>query len=112
MQFFYLKRHNFFSFFKSKSNIKKEKIILNRDWGKRRPLIDINYGSNYDKMIENNSLELDKQILAIDKLDIYSKNKLFSKTGYKDENDEFFQDNSFINNISRCGQGNRNFLYY
>ena len=112
MQFFYLKQHKFFSFFKSKSNIKKEKIILTRDWDKYRALTDTNYGSNYNKIFENNGLELDKQISAINKLDIYSSNKLSSKIDYKNGNNKFFQDSSFINNISRCSQDNRNFLCY
>ena len=65
-----------------------------------KSLSDTNYGINYNKIFENNSLELDRPMPDIDKLDIYSNNELPSKTHYGDKNDNFF-DNALVNCIGQ-----------
>lgn len=57
---------------------------------KDETLTDINYDSNYSKIFENNGLKLDKQILTINKLNIYLSKKSFSKINYKNKNDGLF----------------------
>lgn len=81
-----------------------------------KALSNINYGSNYNEIFENYCLELDGQMLAIvdrqmpaiNKLNIHANNKSSSEIDYGDKNDEFFQDNSSVNSISCRDRGNGN----
>lgn len=75
-------------------------------------MCNIRYGSNYNKIFEDYSLEIDKQISIINKFDIYSSSESSSKIDHGDENNKLFQDNSFVNSIGHNGQGNENFLSY
>lgn len=63
-------------------------------------LNDTNYKNNYDEIFENNSPKLDRQILSINKLGIYSDSKSLSKTDYGNEIDKLFQDRGFVNSTS------------
>lgn len=67
-----------------------------------------NYGSNYNKIFQNNGLKLDKLIPAINKLDIYSNND--SQTDFKDVNNMFFQNDTVFNDIGHYGFGNASFF--
>ncbi len=66
-------------------------------------LSDANYGSNYDKIFEDYSPKLDGQTPAIDELNIYSRSGSSNETDYGDGNNEFIQDDGFMNDISRRG---------
>ena len=61
-------------------------------------LSDTNYGSNYNEIFENNDPELNRQTPDIDKLDIYSNNKTYSKTNYENKTNKLFN-NMFVNSI-------------
>ncbi|WP_375449247.1 hypothetical protein [uncultured Nostoc sp.] len=61
---------------------------------------DTDYGSNYNKIFENNSPELDGQTSPIDELDTQLDSKSSSKTDYRDGIDEFFQDDGFFSGTS------------
>ncbi len=76
----------------------------------RKALSDTDYSSNYNEIFNNHSPELDGQMLAIDELDIHSNSGSSSKTDYRDGNNKFFQDDSFVNGIGRRGQDNGNSL--
>lgn len=54
-------------------------------------MTDTNCDKNYNKIFENNSLELDRQMLTINKLDIYLNSESFSKTDYRDRIADFFK---------------------
>lgn len=73
---------------------------------------NFDYSSNYNKIFENNDLELDRQTLDIDKLDIYLSNELSSEIDYRERNNKFFQDNAFVNDISHYSLVNKNFSAY
>lgn len=60
---------------------------------------NINYSSNYNEIFGEHSLEYDKYMLVINKLDIYLTSELFSKTNNRDRNDKFFYNNGLINSI-------------
>lgn len=55
-----------------------------------KALININYSNNYNEIFENNSLELNKQTMAINKLDIYLNIKLSNEIEYENKYKNLF----------------------
>ena len=67
---------------------------------------DTNYGSNYNEIFENNSLELDGQKPPINKLDTQLDSKSSSETDYGNGIDKLFQNDSLFNSTSSYRSNN------
>ncbi len=78
-----------------KNNYFKTKISVERE-----ALSNIDYGSNYNEIFENNSLELDVQIPPIDKLNTQLDSKSLSEIDYGDGINELYQDDGLLNSNS------------
>ena len=70
-------------FTRTKETLKKKSFQI-ETWAEPQRLSNTVYGSDDNEVFENNSPELDAQMLAIDKLDIHPSYKSSSKTNYGD----------------------------
>lgn len=75
--------------------------------------------SDYNEVFEKNSLEFNRQTLALKKhilaikvVEIHLSIESSSETNYKDNINKLFQNNIFFNNISRRDHSSRNFSSY
>lgn len=66
---------------------------------KYEALSDINYNNNYNKIFENNNLELNGQISPINKLNTELDSKSSSETNYGDKINKLFQNDGLFKNI-------------
>lgn len=75
----------------------KIKYLKTKTNVKGKVYYDTNYSNDYNEIFKNNSFQLDRQTISINKLDFQLDSKLFSETNYKDKINKFFQDNSLYN---------------
>lgn len=75
-------------------------------------LNNTNYGSNYEEIFKDSGQELNKHILAIQRLDIYRSSKSFNEMDYKNGNKNFFQSDIIFNTIGRHSHNNTKSSFY